>query len=344
MTKPKVVMIPCNHEYIRKLKDSLADKNVEVKLLKPFHYSTPLNFVKLLLRRISGFNIIHVHWLYIFPFPFMMKVFCAYSKFLGYKIVWEMHNIVSHSGKKRDYAMSKWFFEYCDGIIYHSQSDATRAPETLDCAPKVNCAIIYHPNFIGVYKNDVSKKDARRALGIPQDVKTLLCFGQIRANRGYEYLIDAIDGIDDLTLIVAGEVIDRQTYKYIRDHFDNDRIKVFAKWVDNDEVGVYFNACDVVVLPYSEITTSGVIPLAYSFSRPVIVSDIGGVGEVVKDKYGALVAPCDVKALKNAITKIFESNYDEMGKSAFTFAEEKLTWDAAAEKVNALYEKLLSCN
>jgi len=68
----KVIMIPHNHEYILRLKKTLEKENVIVSLLPPFHYATPYNFLKVLFLRLFGYRIIHIHWVYVFPFSFLM--------------------------------------------------------------------------------------------------------------------------------------------------------------------------------------------------------------------------------------------------------------------------------
>jgi glycosyltransferase involved in cell wall biosynthesis len=335
-------MIPCNHEYINNLKKNITDINIKVRTLKPFHYSAPVNIIKILLFRLIGYKIIYVHWLYIFPFIWVMKLFCLYCHFLGYKIIWEMHNIISHNGTFKDLKMSKWFYGNCDGIIFHSYDDISRTKQTLNVEKKSLNTVIHLPNFIGTYENNIDKNHARSVLNIPPDKRVLLCFGQIRKNRGYDYLIKAIDGMNNILVIIAGEIIDRDTYKFLLSQAKKDiRIKLSAKWISNEEIQIYFNACDVVILPYTEITTSGVVPLAYSFSRPVIVSRIGGIKEVVSKETGILVPPCNVNKLRIAIIDIFKMDYMRMGENAYKYANEKLAWSKASEKIRNLISNML---
>lgn len=338
--KIKVLMVPCRHEYVRKLKEHLKGEGVDVRLLKPFHYSTPLNILKILLYRSQGYRIIHVHWLYVFPFAWTMRLFSAFCRGLGFKIVWEMHNIVPHRRSSRDIDVSKWFYNNCDAVIFHSRHDIKRSKEVLGVGDKSPSATVYHANFIGSYKNEITKYEARKALGVPPEGRVLLCFGQIRKNRGYEHLVKAMEGLKDVTVVVAGEVIDRKVYRELLKAADGDRIRVFGKWIPDDEVQVYFNACDAVVLPYTEITTSGVVPLAYSFSRPVIVSDIGGLSEIVTAETGILVRPGDAKGFRDAVNGIFKRDFVKMGEDAFAFAKAELAWANTASSIKRLYREV----
>ena len=339
--KHRIVMVPRRHVYIDNLQYHLATLNVEVRTLPPFHYSTWANFMRLITLRGMGYNIIHVHWLYVFPFKWMMDVVVRVCKGLGYKIVWEVHNLVSHTRKKRDYAIARQFYRHCDAAVFHSHMDVERSRDMLGEDVKPVHAVAYHPHFIGVYKNDIGKHEARDILAIPQGKKALLCFGQIRANRGYEYLLSAVSSLDDVVVVIAGEIKDRGVYRELLKHAQNSNVILHAGWVNNDQVQVYFNAADVVVLPYTEITTSGVIPLAYSFARPVIASAIGGIGEVVTEKTGILIRPGDEDELRTAIQDIFKNDYVGMGKAAFQYAGDQLMWERTAETIRGIYDKLL---
>jgi len=339
----KIFMIPKNHEYIRRLKSSLEKINIKVKILKPFHYSTFTNIAKILLCRILEYKIIHIHWLYIFPYSSIMRLFYYFCRTLDIKIIWEMHNILPHYYNEADRRNSQWFFERADAIIFHSENDVIRCREILKTNKIKNNIVIPHGNFNGSYENKITKKEARKILGIPEWKKVILCFGFMRKNRGYEYLIEATKNIDEYIVIIAGKIEDKEVYESLLEYKKSaTNLMIFAKWIPDSEIQIYFNACDVVVLPYTHITTSGVIPLAYAFLRPVIASDIGGLKEVVKENIGILVPPADVYALKNAIEKIFKMNLEEMGKAAFEYAENELNWRSNAKKIRDLYIKLLN--
>lgn len=336
-------MIPKNHEYIRMLKSSLEHAGVKVQILKPFHYSTFTNIVKMVFFRIKGYKIIHVHWLYIFPFALIMKIFYLFCSCLGIKIVWEMHNIVPHKYDQSDIDNYSWFYEKSTAVIYHSSSDVERADEYLKTRSKKKHIVIPHGNFNESYDNRISKKDARRILNIPDNKKVILCFGFIRKNRGYEYLVEATKNMHDSVVIVAGKIMHKDVYENIIEYEKKiPNLKVVAKWIPDNEIQVYFNACDIVVVPYTEITTSGVIPLAYAFSRPVITSKIGGMNDIVNERTGILVPPKDSHMLRLAIERIFSMDIESLGRSAHEFARKELNWESNAQKIKELYETILS--
>lgn len=339
----RVFMIPKNHEYIKRIKNSLESAGVDVQILKPFHWSSFENVFKILRYYKKGYNIIHVHWLYIFPLTFVMKLFTYFCKCLDIKIIWEMHNILPHGYNESDRFKAKWFYEKSDAIIFHSEEDREGSRKLLKTKCNKKHIIIPHGNFNDSYANNISKEHARRILNIPEAKKVILCFGFIRSNRGYKYLVEAARGMSNLIIIVAGRIWHKSTYKQLLEYkADNENIVLITKWIPDDEIQIFFNACDIVVLPYTDITTSGVIPLAYSFSRPVIASAIGGIKKVVNERTGILVPPRDSDSLRLAIEQIFNKDYVVMGKYAYSFAEEEFGWPSIAESIKNLYISLLA--
>ncbi|GAM11864.1 putative glycosyltransferase [Geobacter sp. OR-1] len=333
-----------DHEYINLLKSSLEKNNVEVKLLKPFHYAAIINILALIFYRFRGYRLAHIHWLYIFPCSFVMKLFYILCKSLKITIIWEMHNIVSHSATMQDYKISKWFYENVDAIIYHSQDDIQRAKSELQTNVDKLHIVVPHGNFNNSYENNISKIDARKALDIDVKSRVVLCFGAIRKNRGYEYLIEAIKTLNNTVALIVGKIQDKDVYYILQQYAKiNNNIKLIAKtkWIPDHDIQYFFNACDVVVLPYTDITTSGVIPLSYAFSKPVITTAIGGIKDIVNSDVGILVPPCDSIELRNAIENIFRLDIETMGKNAYVYSQEAFNWDKNSQKINIFYESLL---
>jgi glycosyltransferase involved in cell wall biosynthesis len=336
-----IFMIPKNHEYIKRLKLNLERQGINVQILKPFHYSTLTNVMKLLWFRPKGNSIIHVHWLYIFPCSLVMKGFVFFCRLLQIKIVWEMHNILPHQQNKRSVADSRWFYEHADAVIFHCRDDQERAAQIYHTQIRKPNIIVPHGNFNESYPNTISKEEARNILGLPENGRVILCFGFIRRNRGYEYLIEATRQMECLTLIIAGSILETDVYHELRAYEKQlTHLRVFGKWIPDEELQVFFNASDMVVLPYVNITTSGVIPLAYSFSRPVISTLIGGICEVVPPEVGILVPCRDVQALRAAIDEMYRRDYQAMGRFARDFAADHFNWATIANEIKQLYQTL----
>ena len=342
MVRAKVIMLPHNHEYIFRLKEELEKEGVKIALLKPFHYSTLANFLKVFFLKFKGYRIIHVHWLYVFPFFWLMKLFVKFSKKLGYKIVWTVHNILPHERRKGDIEMVRWFYKNADYKFIHYKINLENLKKILNVEPE-NIEVIYHPIF-DAYPNEISKEEARKKLGIPVNKKILLCFGMIRKYKGMELFADAMEKLgNDYIGIIAGKRKSKEVATYLKKkEKELENLIVVDKFIPDENVQIYFNACDVVVLPYTSITTSGVVSLAYSFAKPVITTNVGGLPEIViNGKTGFLVEPNNTDALVKAIKEIFNMDYEKMGKEAYKMAKERYTWKRLAEQTIKVYEKVL---
>jgi glycosyltransferase involved in cell wall biosynthesis len=344
----KVVMIPDNHDYILELKNSLISKGVNVKLIPYFHYATPLNIIKLLTLKLRGYNIFHIHFEYSFPFMILMKAVIKLLKKLNYRIVWTIHDI-SHdykysNTKFQSKEKSHWLYQNVDYKFVHYKSNLEKLKNCFDVELN-NVEVIFHPVFN--YPNKISREDARRKLGIPLSAKVLLSFGEVKEYKGQIELIKAFEKLKNeyFCLIAGSGKNDPKTTEFIKNKAVqySERFLFINKYIPNDEIQIYFNASDVVVLPYKWITQSGIIPLAYSFSKPVIVTDVGATSEMVINGETGFVVPIDNNdALVQAINKIFTMDHEKMGKKANELAIQKLTWDVLAEKTIKIYKKVVS--
>jgi glycosyltransferase involved in cell wall biosynthesis len=169
----------------------------------------------------------------------------------------------------------------------------------------------------------------------------LLFFGRIVEYKGLQVLFDALKLIIEtnpkIKLVVAG---DGDLSPYKKDiELLKENLEIYNRWIPNDEVKKYFNAADISVLPYTEATQSGIIPLSYSFSKPVIASNVGALAEQIIDKEtGFLVEPNNPPALSEAILKLMTSPelLFKMSKKCGNYYRTELTWDSSAKKIMAL--------
>lgn len=340
----KVIMIPDNHDYIKQLKNSLESEGVDVTLMSYFHYAAPYNFLKIMILKLKGFNIFHIHFEYSFPFTFFMKFLIKFLKMLDYKIVWTAHDIYSEYiyKKLRSKEKSRWLYENVDYKFVHYKSNLTRVKECFDVEIN-NVEVIFHPSFD--YPNTISREEARKSLGIPSSKKVLLSFGMIKRYKGQIELIKAFEKLDKsyFCLIVGSGKNDIETTEYIKNKAKQykDRLLFIDKYIPEDEIQIYFNASDVVVLPYTEITQSGIVPLAQSFSKPVIATDVGALSEmVIHGKTGLLIPPNDLNALEKSIKEIFAMDINQMSKNAHSEGK-KHSWENLAKQTIKIYRKVL---
>jgi glycosyltransferase involved in cell wall biosynthesis len=231
------------------------------------------------------------------------------------RIVYICHNVVPHDGGGTlDRRLAMTVLRRGDAFIVHSEQDRYRLLALLPHAQVVKA-------FLPTYAEVVNQRDTtstemlRRQFGLPDHRPTLLFFGFVRPYKGLEYLIQALPLVRqhlDVHLLVVGEF---WTSPYFYQHYAQefgveDAITFVNQYVPNEELQLFFDLADVVVLPYISATQSAVVQLAFGFGKPVITTRVGGLHEVVQDGVnGLIVPPQDEVALAEAIVRYFS---DEM--------------------------------
>ena len=178
-----------------------------------------------------------------------------------------------------------------------------------------------------------------------KEEKAILFFGLIKRDKGLEYLIKAepmiTHSIPDAKIIIAGDG-DLERYENLIKN--KGKFEIHNKFIQDDEVASLFTRASLVILPYIGGTQSGVIGIAYSFKKPVVVTDVGNIPEQVEDgKTGFIVPPRDSEALAKAIIKLLKDDElrKEMGENAYRKAKDELSWDKIAKKTIEVYEKAM---
>jgi glycosyltransferase involved in cell wall biosynthesis len=153
-------------------------------------------------------------------------------------------------------------------------------------------------------------KKLKQEFGFEEDSLVLLFFGYVRKYKGLDILIQAFPKIlssnQKARLLIVGEFYDNPSeyFEFIRKLEIENKVKVINQFVPNEEVGKYYQAADVVILPYRSATQSGILNVAYGFNKPVIVTDVGGLAEFVDEgKTGFVVKPNSPDAIANGVNK-----------------------------------------
>ena len=162
----------------------------------------------------------------------------------------------------------------------------------------------------------------------------LLYFGLINEYKGIEYLILAAPKIiahfPEVKIIIAGQG-DFSPYRKLIKMEDN--FEILNTYIPDDQVAHLFERAAVIVLPYTDASQSGVIPVAYSFKKPVIASSVGSLPEVVDDgKTGFIIPPHNSERLaESAIILLSDEKLrKEMGENAYKKMKQELSWDRNA--------------
>lgn len=237
--------------------------------------------------------------------------------------------------------LNKFFLNQNHSFIV--MSDAVRK-DLLQLKPDANFINVLHPLYDN-FGAKVEKDKALTKLGLPKDKKILLFFGFIREYKGLDLLMESLAILpDDYFLVVAGESYTSfDKYNELIDKLNlRNRIKLFVRYIGDDEVPLFFSSADVCVLPYKSATQSGIVGIAYHFDLPVIATRVGGLHEMI-EPYGSgiLVEKPEANLIANAITKFFAEPIEKFKKGIEKY-KSKANWDYLASKIIEEYDYYVS--
>lgn len=187
-------------------------------------------------------------------------------------------------------------------------------------------------------------KDVEYTKNKPEE-NTILFFGSLRFDKGSDRILEILDEIQpempDITAIVAGSPGDIQS-DYLCELERDDRIELYAEYIQDTKVGELFSRSSLVVLPYREATSSGVLMTAYAFEKPVVGTDVGDIGELIRKDNIGLCAENNNKKVAEAIVNLL-SNKEVYNKKKKNIASEatKYAWENIGEKTTSLYRSIL---
>jgi len=195
-----------------------------------------------------------------------------------------------------------------------------------------------HPLF-DTYGEKRIRAEALGALNLDRDSSYILFFGFIRAYKGLDLLIEAFSDNRlrnrKLKLIVAGEFYeDSSPYKMLVEkyHLENDII-FFDHFIKDNEVPLFFSVADLVVQPYKSATQSGVTQIAYHYEKPMVVTEVGGLREIVPHGKCGYVVPPEPKAIAESILDFFENSRSKQFTDGVRNEKEKFSWDKMTESI-----------
>jgi len=259
------------------------------------------------------------------------------------KIIIEFHEVVDPLEESilptRVYSrvMGRFLVKRASLYVTHSESDKLLIASKYRI-PNERVQVIPH-GLYDQYKQ-VSREEARQKLGLDSDY-VILSFGLIRPYKGIPNLVKAFGELPENValrsrLLIAGEIWEDRAavINSIKDSRYRDRITLVDSYIPDDDIPLYFNACDVVALPYLRASQSGVAHIAMNFGKPIVVSKVGGLEESMADYSGTFfVPPGDSSAIKEAITKLY-------GERPGPFEPPRRGWDMTNEKYRAVISLL----
>lgn len=245
----------------------------------------------------------------------------------------EVHAGDWHSKKMVFFKPNALAVLYSRRLIVHG-NDIKRTFMRVKCINPEQISVIPHGDF-SIYKRWATSP-------VTEDANFILFFGRIWKYKGLEYLINAEPFISkefpNVKIIIAGmgEPID----KYLIKIENPDNFLIYNYFVPNKMVAWLFQKSSMVVLPYVECSQSGVIPLAYSFAKPVVATRVGSIPEIVDDETtGLLVPPQDSEKLAGAIIELLrnEKKRKSLGQNGYEKMEREFSWDRIAQMTLDVY-------
>lgn len=286
-----------------------ADLNIKVCI----NSVNPLNWIKIgnELKKLKPDIIIVRYWL-----PFMGPCFGTILRIVKKnrhtKIICIADNILPHEKRAGDKPFTSYFIKPVDAFITMSK----KVMSDLKLFTQKPALKLVHPLYDN-FGDKINKDEARKHLGLNINDRIILFFGFIREYKGLDILLEAMallkqSGISDQQtaipkLLVAGEFYnDRKLYDDIIERNNLHSLVILrTNFIADSEVKYYLSAADFVIQPYRNATQSGVTPLAYHFEKPMLVTNVGGLPDLVPDEKVGLIAEPNAESIAAKINQLY---------------------------------------
>lgn len=305
----------------------------------------PLSLLRILVGR-DGLDVVHVHWphgLYrnTWQLLHVLLVLVAY-RLIKNNIVWTVHELDAYESRhpKRDGWFRSVVMRLSRRLIVHGEHTRQVLIEDHDYQRPIDVA--RHPSYIGWYKDEVTREQARAKLGLPDDARVYLYFGYIKPYKGVEDLIRAFGQIrnEGAILLIAGKPLDDAIKQEVESMAAAvSQVRTFLGYIADDDIQDFFRSADVVVFPFKNTQTSGSLMLAMSYGCPIIAPRIATLPEYVDSDIGFLFDPESPGALEHALDAAAKGPLASLAANARRRAE-TMRWDAMARSHLATYQSI----
>lgn len=303
----------------------------------------PLNWIKIgqKLRQLNPDLIIVRYWL-----PFMgpsLGTICRIARRNKHtQIICIADNIIPHEKRIGDRLLTRYFTHSVDGFIAMSHDVYADIDQFVQHPIK---KYTEHPIY-DHYGVIVSREEALKRLNLDPEFRYLLFFGFIRDYKGLDLLLEAManDSCRQLPvkLIIAGEYYgNREKYeKLIHTLNLTDRVCCFNDYIPNDQINLFFGACDLVVQPYRSATQSGVAQIGYHFEKAMLVTRVGGLHEIIEDKCSGYVVEPQAGAIADAIVDFYVHSRQDSYEKRCRELKGRFAWNIMTDAIRSLYATL----
>ncbi|MBQ5934959.1 MAG: glycosyltransferase [Bacteroidales bacterium] len=259
-----------------------------------------------------------------------------YLKRRGIPVITVLDNVIPHETKFFDKPFSRWFLRQNSGCVAMSEAVLK---DMLSLTPDKPYILQPHPLY-DHFGQKMDKRAAQDALGLDPQKRTLLFFGLIRDYKGLDLLIDAMPLLEEgYQLVIAGESYGSfEKYEaQIAASGCADRIKVFNRYIDDEEVPRFFSAADLCVLPYKSATQSGITAIALHFDVPVVATPVGGLAESIeKPGIGLMTSGISAEAIADTVRAFYAAGPQTFVEN-IRQTKATMTWEVFAGKILDFY-------
>lgn len=273
-----------------------------------------------------------------FWIPFMapaLSAICRYvKKRSDVRIVGLLDNVIPHERRIGDRALTRMFLNSCDSFAVMSSSvmadlssfDRTKARK-----------LLYHPVY-DHFGEPVPMAEAREKLGLSASDRVILFFGIVRHYKGLDLLLEAVSQMPDRTglkVVVAGEFYEGkdECLAIIRRNGLENHVILHDRFIPEDEVKFYFCSANIMAQPYRSATQSGVTQIAYHFGTPMLVTEVGGLPEMVPHGKVGYVCTSDPQAIAGHLSDYFMGKDEQHFRDNMSEASERFGWERFATEL-----------
>ena len=258
------------------------------------------------------------------------------------KIICLAHNIIPHEKRTGDNALTGYFLKRIDALVAQSKSVLE---DTHKLSKNLPVALCPHPMYDNFGKL-IERKKALELIGLDPAFRYILFFGFIRDYKGLDLLIEAISDHRLVKLnvktIIAGEFYsDPEPYhKRIRELKIQDKLILKTEFISDNDVNKFFCAADIVAQPYKHATQSGVTQIGYHFNKPMLVTKVGGLPEIIPHNVAGYVVEPDKKPIADALIDFFTNDKKATFENNILIEKKKFLWSNMTKTIRDLATRI----
>lgn len=252
------------------------------------------------------------------------------------KIVCIADNVIPHEKRFGDKTFTKYFVKSVDAFVTMSE----KVMQDLRLFSEKKALQVVHPLYDN-FGAALSKSEARKYLNLPEQEPIIIFFGFIRKYKGLDLLLEAMQllkpkqsNLNNLKLLIAGEFYeDRTSYDELIQQLQIENSLILkTDFIADSEVKYYLSAADFVIQPYKNATQSGVTPLAYHFNKPMLVTNVGGLPDLVPNKKVGLIAEPNAASIAEKIEELYQLGEDFFLPNLLE-EKKKYSWNVLTAKI-----------